>query len=44
MRKYKSKVRFAESSFGQKVQLTFPIAQSDCVPFPMALLFAIEQN
>ena len=27
MRKNKSKVRFVESSFGQKVRSTFPIAQ-----------------
>ena len=27
MRKNKSKVRFVESSFGQKVRSTFPVAQ-----------------
>ena len=31
----KSKVRSAESSFGQKVWSTFLIAQSDFIHFPM---------
>jgi hypothetical protein len=33
MRKNKSKVRFAESSFGQKIWSTFPIAQY-CIASP----------
>ena len=43
MRKYKSKVHFDESSFGQKVRSTFPKAELDCVPFPMALLLLLNK-
>jgi hypothetical protein len=44
MRKNKTKVRFVESSFGQKVLSTFPVAQLRPLSKMAPMLFAYEKQ